>query len=71
MERATVGKIGVTIIWMLVCGVVMAQEPKIGPGGNGSERQNAPDAARIIFGSNLLSDPCATCNYSVTIRGHV
>jgi hypothetical protein len=34
------------------------------PGGNASDAQDGPIASTIIFGSNLISDPCATCSYS-------
>ena len=34
------------------------------PLGNASHAPNRPVASTIIFGSNLISDPCATCNYS-------
>ena len=34
------------------------------PLGNASHAPDRPVASTIIFGSNLISDPCATCNYS-------
>ena len=42
----------------------MAQEPEIVPDGNAKYVPDSPVASTIIFGSNLISDPCATCNYS-------
>jgi hypothetical protein len=44
--------------------VVLAKGPEIVPGGNPSDAPDSPVASTIIFGSNLISDPCATCNYS-------
>jgi hypothetical protein len=66
MERATMGKVLLATIGLLGLAVVAgtAQEPGTVLDANGSGQQNAPDASRIIFGSNLISDPCATCNYS-------
>ena len=57
-------RIGLVLFGMLFCSGMMAQEPAIVPGGNGGGQENGPDASRIIFGSNLLSDPCTTCDYS-------
>ena len=34
------------------------------PGGNASDAPNRPVISTIIFGTNLISDPCATCKYS-------
>jgi hypothetical protein len=49
---------------VLACGAVLAQGPEMVPGGNPSDVPSGPVASTIIFGSNLISDPCATCNYS-------
>ena len=59
------GKIGGALLGILACGAVLAQGPEMVP--DGSVIEHAPDspvASTIIFGSNLISDPCATCNYS-------
>src|SRR5438552_6770989 len=58
------GRIGGALLGILACGAVMAQGPDVAPGGNPSEAPDTPIISTIIFGSNLISDPCATCNYS-------
>jgi hypothetical protein len=55
---ATIGLLGLAVV------AGRAQEPGAALDANGSAQQNAPDASRVTFGSNLISDPCATCNYS-------
>ncbi len=58
------GRIGGALLGILACGTVLAQAPEIVPDGNARNAPNGPVASTIIFGSNLISDPCATCNYS-------
>jgi hypothetical protein len=58
------GRIGGALLGILACGAVLAQGPEMAPGGNASDAPDGPVASTIIFGSNLISDPCATCNYS-------
>jgi hypothetical protein len=64
MHQAATRKIGLRIVAALACGVVLAQGPEIAAGLNPSDVPDSPVASTIIFGSNLISDPCATCNYS-------
>ena len=64
MHQAAARNITLGIVAALACGVMLAQEPAIVVGGNPSDAPDAPVASTIIFGSNLISDPCATCNYS-------
>jgi hypothetical protein len=33
-------------------------------GGNATDAPDGPVASTVTFGSNLISDPCATCNFS-------
>ena len=58
------GRIGVALLGILACGALLAQEPEMVAGRNPSDAPDSPVASTIIFGSNLISDPCATCNYS-------
>ena len=58
------GRIGGALLGILACGAVLAQGPEMVPDGNASDAPDSPVASTIIFGSNLISDPCATCNYS-------
>jgi hypothetical protein len=57
-------RIGAALLGILAWGVVMAQGPEMVPGGNPGSAPAGPVASTIIFDSNLISDPCATCNYS-------
>ena len=64
MGKTAIRKLGLAIVSTILCGAAMGQElqgvadqPVVIP-------YTVPDAPRIIFGSNLISDPCATCNYS-------
>ena len=58
------GRIGGALLGIMVCGAVLAQGTAVVAGGNASDAPDGPVASTIIFGSNLISDPCATCNYS-------
>jgi hypothetical protein len=58
------GKIGAALLGILACGVVLAQGPEMVAGGNAGAAPDGSVASTITFGSNLISDPCATCNYS-------
>jgi hypothetical protein len=58
------GRIGGTLLGIFAFGAVLAQGPEGVPGGNASDALDGPVASTIIFGSNLVSDPCATCDYS-------
>ncbi|HEU0209901.1 MAG TPA: hypothetical protein VFQ78_13105 [Candidatus Udaeobacter sp.] len=63
--RVCVGRaLGGTLVGILACGAVMAQETQILPFENASRAPEGPIASTITFDSNLISDPCATCNYS-------
>ena len=57
-------RIGAALLGILAWGAVLAQGPEMVPGGNASDAPSGPVVSTIIFGSNLISDPCATCNYS-------
>ena len=52
------------LLGILACGALLAQEPELVPLGKATEVGNVPDPSTTIFGSNLIWDPCATCNYS-------
>ena len=58
------GRIGGALLGILACGAVLAQGPEMVPDGSAKYAPDSPVASTIIFGSNLISDPCATCNYS-------
>jgi hypothetical protein len=58
------GRIGGTLLGILVCGAVLPQGPEIVLGGNAGVAPEGRGASTIIFGSNLISDPYTTCNYS-------
>jgi hypothetical protein len=61
MGVSTGARICGALLGMLACGAVLAQGRAIAS----SESAGAgPVAATVIFGTNLISDPCATCNYS-------
>ena len=64
MDRAAVGKLAFGIVAALALRAVLAQGPEMVSGGNASGVPSGPEPSTIIFGSNLISDPCATCNYS-------
>jgi hypothetical protein len=57
-------RIGWAFLGMLACGAVMAQGPEMIPDRHASDAPDTPIASTIVFGSNLISDPCARCNYS-------
>jgi hypothetical protein len=57
-------RIGGALLGILACGAVLAQGPEMVSGGNPGYAPDGPVASTIIFGSNLISDPCASCNYS-------
>gem|GEM_PF-1085783 len=64
MEGKRTRKTGVALLGMLACGVAWAQEPNVPFTENDNAQQNSDEAARTLFWSNLLSDPCSTCDYS-------
>ena len=63
LDRAAAGKIGWAVIGILACGAVMAEEPEVVLGGNLNRPQNTSEAQRVTLGSNLLVEPCNSCDY--------
>jgi hypothetical protein len=70
MSKNICGRIGGALLGILVCGAVMAEEPEFVLGGNLNGSQNAPEARRITFGSNLFVEPCSSCNYDLNALGY-
>jgi hypothetical protein len=66
----TIKKISVTILATLACGAVMAGELHKAPGRQSIVPLRAPDAADVIFGTNLEVDPCTGCNYDSINGGY-
>jgi hypothetical protein len=65
-------KIGLGLIGVLAWGLVsaVAQEPEVVLGGDLNGSQNAPEAQRVTFGSNLFVEPCNSCNYDSNAGGY-
>ncbi|MBA3831932.1 MAG: hypothetical protein H0X34_08565 [Chthoniobacterales bacterium] len=64
MAKTNLTKTSLAIFAILACATAVAQEPLRGAGQPALVPDPVLDVSRIIFGSNLISDPCATCNYS-------
>lgn len=64
MDAGVGARICATLLGILLCGAALAQGPEMLPAGNASDELSGPVPSTIVFGSNLISDPCATCNYS-------
>ncbi len=64
MGKTAISKLGVAIVATILCGAAMGQELQGAADEPVVIPYAVPDAARIVFGNNLISDPCAICNYS-------
>jgi len=63
MSVSVGGRIAGALLGILACGALMAEEPELVLGGNLNGSQNALEARRVTFGSNLFVEPCNSCNY--------
>ncbi|HEU0210050.1 MAG TPA: hypothetical protein VFQ78_13860 [Candidatus Udaeobacter sp.] len=70
MRAAIGGRIGMTLLGILACGAVLADEPEVVLGGNLNGAQDAPEARRVTLGGNLFVEPCNTCNYDSNEDGY-
>jgi hypothetical protein len=70
MRAAIGGRIGMTLLGILACGAVLADELDVVLGGNLNGAQDAPEARRVTLGGNLFVEPCNTCNYDSNEDGY-
>ena len=60
----TIEKISFALLALMACGGALAQEPFRGLGQLAVLPSPMSGVSRLIFGNNLVRDPCTTCNYS-------
>lgn len=64
------GWVGGTLLSIVACGAVMAEQPEFVLDGNPNGTQTVPEMRGITFGSNLFLEPCSSRKYDASAPGY-
>ena len=68
--KPTLKAVMLTLLATLTCGTVMAQSLRVAQGRAPVVPMRNADAVTAVFGSNLVVDPCSSCNYDSVSGGY-